>query len=44
MEWHKWIYILQKKVRWKSTYQNSGVHFDAHDENGNVQTTYYMVS
>jgi hypothetical protein len=25
----------------KSTYQNSGVRFDAHDENGNVEATYY---
>ena len=30
-----------KKQDGKSTYQNSGVHFDAHDENGNVQATYY---
>ena len=25
----------------KSSYQNNGVRFDAHDENGNVQTTFY---
>ena len=30
-----------KKQDGKSTYQNSGVCFDAHDENGNVQVTYY---
>ena len=30
-----------KKQDGKSTYQNSGVCFDAHDENGNVQATYY---
>ena len=30
-----------KKQDGKSTYQNSGVRFDAHDENGNVQATYY---
>ena len=30
-----------KKQDGKSTYQNSGVHFDAHDKNGNVQVMYY---
>ena len=30
-----------KKQDGKSTYQNCGVCFDAHDENGNVQATYY---
>ena len=30
-----------KKQDEKTTYQNSGVHFDAHDENSNVQATYY---
>ena len=30
-----------KKQDGKSTYQNSGVHFDAHDENANMQATYY---
>jgi hypothetical protein len=30
-----------KKQDGKSTYQNSGVHFDAHDENGNVEATCY---
>ena len=30
-----------KKQDGKSTYQNCGVHFDAHDENGNVQAIYY---
>ena len=30
-----------KKQDGKSTYQNCGVRFDAHDENGNVQATYY---
>ena len=35
------LYFTQKKQDGKSTYQNSGVRFDAHDENGNVQATYY---
>jgi hypothetical protein len=30
-----------KKQDGRNTYQNSGVCFDAHDENGNVQATYY---
>ena len=30
-----------KKQDGKSTYQNCGVRFDAHDENGNMQVTYY---
>jgi hypothetical protein len=30
-----------KKQVGKRTYQNSGVRFDAHDENNNVQATYY---
>ena len=30
-----------KKQDGKSTYQNSGVRFDAHDENDNVQVTYF---
>ena len=30
-----------KKQVGNSTYQNSGVRFDAHDENDNVQVTYY---
>ena len=30
-----------KKQDGKSTYQNCGVHFDAHDKNGNVQAIYY---
>ena len=30
-----------KKQNENSTYQNSGVHFDAHDENNNAQATYY---
>jgi hypothetical protein len=30
-----------KKQDGKSTYQSSGVCFDAHDENGNVEVTYY---
>ena len=30
-----------KKQDEKSTYQNSGVCFNAHDENSNVQATYY---
>ena len=33
--------FYKKKQDGKSTYQNSGVCFDAHDENGNVQATYY---
>lgn len=33
--------IYTKKQDGKSTYQNSGVRFDAHDENGNVQATYF---
>ena len=34
-------HFTQKKQDGKSTYQNYGVRFDAHDENGNVQETYY---
>ena len=34
-------HFTQKKQDRKSTYQNRGIHFDAHDENGNVQVTYY---
>jgi hypothetical protein len=30
-----------KKQDGKSTYQNSGVRFDAHDENDNMEATYY---
>ena len=30
-----------KKKDGKSTYQNCDVHFDAYDENDNVQATYY---
>ena len=33
--------FYKKKQDAKSTYQNSGVRFDAHDENGNVEMTYY---
>ena len=31
-----------KKQDGKSTYQNYGVRFHAHDENDNVQATYYI--
>ena len=34
-------HFTHKKQDGKSTYQNCGVRFDAHDENGNVQATYY---
>ena len=34
------LHFTQKKDG-KSTYQNSGVRFDAHNENNNVQATYY---
>ena len=34
-------HFTQKSKMEKSTYQNCGVRFDAHDENGNVQATYY---
>jgi hypothetical protein len=33
--------LYTKKQDGKSTYQNSGVRFAAHDENGNVEATYY---
>ena len=35
------LHFTQKKQDKKSTYQNSGVRFDAHDENNNMQATYY---
>ena len=35
------LHFTQKKQDGKSTYKNCGVCFDAHDENDNVQVTYY---
>ena len=39
-EINEFTFYTKKQDR-KSTYQNRGVHFDAHDENGNVHATYY---
>jgi hypothetical protein len=33
------FYTIQQDGKKRN--QNSGVHFDAHDENSNVETTYY---